>query len=43
MDKIKNTVKTNRVRLYNFFTDFDPLRKGEVTKAKLRTALDMAK
>lgn len=43
MDKIKHKVKTNRVRLYTFFTDFDTLRKGEVTKAKFRTALDMAK
>jgi Ca2+-binding EF-hand superfamily protein len=43
LDKIKHTVKTNRIRLEHFFVDFDPLRKGEVTKAKLRTALDMAK
>jgi hypothetical protein len=43
LDKIKHHVKINRVRLYNFLTDFDSLRKGEVTKAKFRTALDMAK
>lgn len=43
LDKIKHQVKTNRIRLYNFLTDFDTLRKGEVTKAKFRTALDMAK
>ena len=43
IDKIKNTVKINRIRLNEFFEDFDPLRKGTCTKAKFRTALDMAK
>ena len=43
LDKIKNTVKINRIRLQEFFTDFDSLRKGIVSKAKFRTALDMAK
>jgi len=43
MDKIKHKVKIDRIRLYNFFSDFDSLRKGQVTKAKFRTALDMAK
>jgi Ca2+-binding EF-hand superfamily protein len=42
MDKIKNTVKIKRIRLSEFFEDFDPLRKGTCTKAKFRTALDMA-
>ena len=42
MDKIKHTVKINRIRLNLFFEDFDPLRKGTCTKAKFRTALDMA-
>jgi hypothetical protein len=42
MDKIKHTVKINRIRLSEFFEDFDPLRKGSCTKAKFRTALDMA-
>ena len=42
IDKIKNTVKINRIRLNEFFEDFDPLRKGTCTKAKFRTALDMA-
>ena len=42
VDKIKNTVKINRIRLNEFFEDFDPLRKGVCTKAKFRTALDMA-
>ncbi len=43
LDKIKHTVKINRIRLQEFFNDFDRLRKGNVTKAKFRTALDMAK
>jgi len=43
LDKIKNTVKINRIRLQEFFNDFDKLRKGVVSKAKFRTALDMAK
>lgn len=43
IDKIKNTVKINRIRLNEFFQDFDTLRKGVCTKAKFRTALDMAK
>ena len=42
IDKIKHTVKINRIRLSEFFEDFDPLRKGSCTKAKFRTALDMA-
>ena len=42
MDKIKHTVKINRIRLNEFFEDFDPLRKGTCTKAKFRTALDLA-
>ena len=37
MDKIKHTVKINRIRLNLFFEDF-----GTCTKAKFRTALDMA-
>jgi len=43
MDKIKHKVKINRIRLMEFFQDFDTLRKGVCTKAKFRTALDMAK
>jgi hypothetical protein len=43
MDKIKHTVKINRIRLQEFFNDFDKLRKGVVSKAKFRTALDQAK
>jgi hypothetical protein len=43
LDKIKHLVKINRIRLQEFFNDFDQLRKGIVSKAKFRTALDMAK
>jgi hypothetical protein len=43
LDKIKHYVKINRIRLQEFFDDFDSLRKGNVSKAKFRTALDMAK
>lgn len=43
MDKIKHKVKINRIRLNEFFQDFDTLRKGVCTKSKFRTALDMAK
>jgi hypothetical protein len=43
LDKIKHTVKINRIRLQEFFKDFDKLRKGIVSKAKFRTALDIAK
>lgn len=42
MDKIKHIVKINRIRLQEFFNDFDTLRKGFCSKAKFRTALDMA-
>lgn len=43
IEKIRNVVKINRIRLNEFFTDFDSLRKGVVTKAKFRTAINMAK
>lgn len=43
IDKIKHRVKINRIRLNEFFQDFDILRKGICTKSKFRTALDMAK
>jgi len=43
LEKIKLKVKTNRIRIGQFFMDFDSLRKGYVNKAKFRTALDMAK
>lgn len=43
LDKIKHFIKINRIRLQQFFDDFDSLRKGNVSKAKFRTALNMAK
>jgi len=43
IDKIKNFVRIHRIRLLEFFNDFDSLRKGVVTKAKFRTALNMSK
>ena len=43
IEMIRYTVKVNRIRLNEFFIDFDSLRKGVVTKAKFRTAINMAK
>jgi len=43
LEKIKCKVKCNRIRIGQFFIDFDSMRKGSVNKAKFRTALDMAK
>lgn len=38
--RLKADVFRGRVRLREFFKDFDPLRAGVVTEAKFRTALD---
>ena len=43
LEKIKYKAKVNRVRIGQFFEEYDTLRKGFVSKAKFRTALDMAK
>ena len=43
IEKIRNVVKVNRIRLNEFFMDFDSLRKGVVSKAKFRTAINMAR
>ncbi|KAG2385626.1 hypothetical protein C9374_003441 [Naegleria lovaniensis] len=43
MNRVKSVVVKNRIRLKEFFTDFDKLRHGYVTRAKFRTALNMAK
>ena len=40
LDRIRKAVFRGRVRLHEFFADFDPLRSGLVTEAKFRTALD---
>ena len=39
MEKIKEFVKRNRVRLGEFFQDHDPLRKGIMDATKFRTTL----
>jgi len=38
--QIQAAVFRGRIRLREFFTDFDPLGSGKVTEAKFRTALD---
>ena len=40
MARLKADVFRGRIRLREFFRDFDPLRAGVVTEAKFRTALD---
>ena len=40
LDSIRKAVFRGRVRLHEFFADFDPLRSGLITEAKFRTALD---
>lgn len=40
LEKLKASVFKSRLRLREFFKDFDPLRTGIVTAAKFRTALD---
>ena len=40
IERLKADVFRGRLRLREFFKDFDPLRAGVVTEAKFRTALD---
>lgn len=40
LDQIRKSVFRGRIRLQEFFADFDPLRSGLVSEAKFRTALD---
>lgn len=42
LDKMTVFAKKNQIRLKDFLHDYDTLRKGFVTKAKLRTALSSA-
>ena len=42
IDSIAKCLYRGRIRLREFFSDFDPLRSGLVTEAKFRTALDEA-
>jgi hypothetical protein len=39
MNKIKNQVKKDRIRLREFFQDHDILRKGYLPKMKFRNVL----
>ena len=41
LKRIKEAVFRGRVRLHEFFSDFDPLRAGVVSTAKFRTALEL--
>lgn len=43
MHRVKSIVVKNRIRLKEFFSDYDKLRHGYVTRAKFRTALNVAK
>ena len=40
VDSIRKAVFRGRIRLHEFFADFDPLRSGLVSESKFRTALD---
>lgn len=42
MVQMKEHAARRRIRVQEFFVDFDPVRHGRVTLAKLRTALDNA-
>ena len=39
MDKIRDLIMRNRIRLGEFFHDHDPLRRGSVDASKFRTTL----
>lgn len=39
MQKIRDCVKRNRIRVGEFFQDHDPLRKGSIEATKFRTTL----
>lgn len=39
LQKIKENVMRNRIRLGEFFADHDPLRKGTIEATKFRTTL----
>lgn len=39
MQKIRDIVKRNRIRVGEFFQDHDPLRKGTIEATKFRTTL----
>ncbi|XP_062506736.1 uncharacterized protein LOC134183259 [Corticium candelabrum] len=39
IDRIKHHVKVNRIRVCEFFQDFDPLNTGSITKGRFRQAI----
>ena len=41
--RIQQVVKIKRIRVQEFMTEHDPLRKGQIPKAKFRSALDNMK
>ena len=43
MEKIKNTIKRDRIRLLEFFQDHDLLRKGTLPPQKFRSVLNTQK
>lgn len=43
IDEIKNTVKVNRLRVEEYFKDYDPLKKGRVTVNKFRGVISELK
>ena len=43
MTKVKNIIKKDRIRLQEFFIDFDTLRKGYVAAPKFRSVLHSQK
>lgn len=42
VERLKTALFKNRIRIADFFVNFDPLRTGTVTEAKLRTAMQIA-
>lgn len=43
LDEIKNAIKTNRLRVDEYFKDYDPLRKGIIPTNKFRGVISEMK
>eukprot|EP00818_Percolomonas_sp_WS_P000501 CAMPEP_0117441458 /NCGR_PEP_ID=MMETSP0759-20121206/3646_1 /TAXON_ID=63605 /ORGANISM="Percolomonas cosmopolitus, Strain WS" /LENGTH=969 /DNA_ID=CAMNT_0005233315 /DNA_START=172 /DNA_END=3081 /DNA_ORIENTATION=+ len=43
IEEVRSQVKRNRIRMREYFLDFDPLRKGYVTENKFRSVLSSSK
>lgn len=43
LDEIKNIVKINRLRVDEYFKDYDPLRKGVIPTNKFRGVISEMK